>query len=105
VARYRTISTDAVPAGEARVAYAGDRSLAICNVDGEIFAIDNRCTHDNGPLGEGKLDGDQIECPRHDARFDVRTGHATRLPAVRPVKTYPVRVEKGIVCVDLEDEW
>lgn len=101
---YQTIATDAVPMGEARVVYAGDRSLAVCNVGGEFFVIDNRCTHDNGPLGEGKLDGDQIECPRHGARFDVRSGRATRLPAVRPVMAYPVHIENGIVSVDLEDE-
>ena len=63
-----------VPEGEVRVFQAGGKSLALANVEGRIYAIDNVCTHDGGPLGEGYLWGDQVECPRHGARFDVKTG-------------------------------
>ncbi|MCC6979788.1 MAG: non-heme iron oxygenase ferredoxin subunit [Candidatus Melainabacteria bacterium] len=81
-----------VPSGAARVFHAFDTELAICNVDGEYFCIADLCTHDGGPLGEGELIGNQIECPRHGARFDVRTGKALCLPAILPVPTYKVEL-------------
>jgi 3-phenylpropionate/trans-cinnamate dioxygenase ferredoxin subunit len=72
-------------------------------VDGEFYAIDDVCTHDGGPLGEGELDGEQIECPRHGARFDVRTGKAVTFPAVHPVGTWPVKVEVKDVLVEKKE--
>jgi 3-phenylpropionate/trans-cinnamate dioxygenase ferredoxin subunit len=95
-----------IPEGQAVVVDAGDRRLALCNVGGEVHAIDDICTHDGGPLGEGELFGYQIECPRHGARFDVRTGQVTQMPAVRPVRTYPVEREGDDLYVDVpDDEW
>lgn len=91
----------AVRAGEAVVVEAGGKRLALCNTGDGLYAIDDQCTHDGGPLDQGKLDGREIECPRHGARFDVTTGRALCLPAVRPVKTYPVRVHAGVVEVEL----
>ena len=91
-----------IPPGEARVFEVEDLSLAVCNVGGTFYAIDNLCTHDDGPLGNGKLHGTAIECPRHGARFDVRTGAVLRMPAAFPVKAYPTRVEGGQVMVELE---
>lgn len=82
-----------VPEGRAITIQIGTKRLALARVGGTVYAIDDVCTHDGGPLGEGILDGYSIECPRHGATFDVRTGRATRLPAVAPVKTYQVRVE------------
>ena len=76
-------------------------SLAICNVDGQYYAIENLCTHDDGPLGEGALDGHRIQCPRHLAYFDVRNGKALTLPAVMDVECFPVRVQDGDVEVEL----
>lgn len=70
-----------------------DQRLAVCNVDGAYYAIEDVCTHDGGSLDQGELEGDEIECPRHGARFDVRTGRATLMPAVMPVQTFAVRVE------------
>jgi 3-phenylpropionate/trans-cinnamate dioxygenase ferredoxin subunit len=75
--------------------------IALCNVNGRFYAIDDVCTHDGGPLGQGELIGNLVECPRHGARFDVTTGRAVVLPAVRPVKTYPVRVDGDEVKVEL----
>ena len=69
--------------------------VVVVNLDGEFFAVEDVCTHDGGPLGEGKLAGCELICPRHGARFDVRTGDATRMPAFEPVPTYEVRVENG----------
>jgi 3-phenylpropionate/trans-cinnamate dioxygenase ferredoxin subunit len=92
-----------IPAGTVKVFDVDGRSLCVANLDGaEFYAIDNLCTHDNGPLGEGKLDGSLVECPRHGARFDVKTGAVRALPAVRPVRTYPVQVQGDEVAVDVE---
>jgi 3-phenylpropionate/trans-cinnamate dioxygenase ferredoxin subunit len=90
-----------VAAGEAVVVEADGKQLALCNTGEGLYAIDDVCTHDGGSLDQGKLDGNQIECPRHGARFDVTTGRALCLPAVRPVRTYPVRVHDGTVEVDV----
>lgn len=75
--------------------------IALCNVNGRLYAIDDVCTHDGGPLDQGELEGDLVECPRHGAKFDVTSGKAVVLPAVRPVKTYPVQVEGDDVLVDV----
>ena len=93
--------TGDVAPGQVRVYEVQGRSIALCNVDGAFYAIDDVCTHDGGPLDQGEIDGHQIECPRHGARFDVRDGRALTLPAVRPVGSYPVRVEDGVVKVGL----
>ena len=85
--------TDDVSPGTAKVYEVADRAIAVCNVDGEYYAIDDVCTHDEGSLDQGELDGYEIECPRHGARFDVRTGEVTALPAVLPVDTFKVRVQ------------
>jgi 3-phenylpropionate/trans-cinnamate dioxygenase ferredoxin component len=88
--------------GAVKVVEAGGRRIALCKFDGTFYAIDDVCTHDRGPLGQGELIGGEIECPRHGARFDVTTGRATRLPAIQPVRTYPVRVEDGAISVEVE---
>ncbi|MBI2322638.1 MAG: non-heme iron oxygenase ferredoxin subunit [Chloroflexi bacterium] len=82
-----------VPDGQAITVQVGKKRLALARADGTVYAIDDVCTHDGGPLGEGYVDGYDLECPRHGATFDVRTGRPTRLPAVAPVKTHRVRVE------------
>lgn len=87
--------------GFVKVVDAGTRRVALCNVDGEYYAIDDLCTHDGGPLGSGELSDNEIECPRHGARFDVRTGAVLCFPAVVPVPTYPVKVEDGEIKVGL----
>jgi 3-phenylpropionate/trans-cinnamate dioxygenase ferredoxin subunit len=97
----RVAGASDVPAGEIRVFSVNGDSIAVANVEGSFFALDNVCTHDGGPLGEGKLSGDEVECPRHGARFEVATGRVTAFPAVLPVRTYPVRVQDGTVEVDL----
>jgi 3-phenylpropionate/trans-cinnamate dioxygenase ferredoxin subunit len=89
-----------VPPGTLRVVECGGRSLALANVDGELHAVDNVCTHDNGPLGEGALRGARIVCPRHGAAFDARTGRVLTLPAVRSVRAYPVHVDGDDVYID-----
>jgi 3-phenylpropionate/trans-cinnamate dioxygenase ferredoxin subunit len=93
--------TGDVAPGEVKVYGVDGRRIALCNVDGTFYAIDDVCTHDGGSLDQGQLQGEQIECPRHGARFDVRTGRALVLPAIVPVRTYPVEVEGTTVKVSL----
>lgn len=80
-----------------------DRLLVLIRVGGDFFALDDVCTHDGGPLGEGKLDDHTIACPRHGAKFDVRTGRALTMPATKPTVAHDVKVIGGDVCVKLND--
>jgi 3-phenylpropionate/trans-cinnamate dioxygenase ferredoxin subunit len=95
-------ATGDVAPGGVKVYEVKGKRIALCNVDGTFYAIDDVCTHDGGPLDQGQLEGEQIECPRHGARFDVRTGRAIVLPAIVPVHTYPVEVVDGHVKVQLD---
>jgi 3-phenylpropionate/trans-cinnamate dioxygenase ferredoxin subunit len=87
----------ALPPGEPAVVELDDTNVAVFNVDGEFFAIQDVCTHDGEELTGGPMEGDQIICPRHGARFCVRTGEALSPPAYEPVHTFPVRVVDGMV--------
>ena len=87
--------------GTATVVEAGGKRIALCNTGDSFHAIDDLCSHDGGPLDQGKLLGNRIECPRHGAQFDVTTGKALTLPAIRPIKTYPTRIEDGAVEVEV----
>jgi 3-phenylpropionate/trans-cinnamate dioxygenase ferredoxin component len=75
--------------------------IVIFNIAGELFAIGDLCSHDNGPLGEGEIEGNQVVCPRHGARFDIRTGKALTLPAVVDIPAYPIRVVNGQIEVGI----
>ena len=99
---HRVAAASDVPDGQVRVVACGDRSLALSNIDGEFYAIDNRCTHDNGPLGEGTVRNGRIICPRHGAAFDARTGRVLSLPAVRSVAAYRVIVDGEDVYVECD---
>lgn len=100
MAEFVTIASagDIAP-GQMRSYQVNGRQILVCNVGGRYYAIDNLCTHDGGTLDEGELDGDLVECPRHGALFDVKTGAAKALPAVQPVRSYPVQVEGDAVRV------
>ena len=90
-----------VPPGTAKVFEVADRAIAVCNVGGEFYAIDDVCTHDEGSLDQGELEEYEIECPRHGARFDVRTGEVKALPAVLPIDTFSVRVQGDDVEIEM----
>ena len=92
-----------VPAGGPEVFDVEDRKIAVYRLDDGYFAIDDLCTHDGGPLASGEIEGDEVICPRHGARFSIRTGAALTFPAVTPVETYPVRVEGDNLLVGLPD--
>ncbi|MBI4596415.1 MAG: non-heme iron oxygenase ferredoxin subunit [Candidatus Tectomicrobia bacterium] len=80
-----------------------EEAVALINLDGHYFAISDTCTHEAASLSEGKILGDVVECPHHGARFDLKTGAALSLPAVRPVKTYPVVIEGLDIFIELEE--
>ena len=90
--------------GERRVADVDGVPVAVFNIDGELYAIEDVCTHDGGELASGTLDGYEVECPRHGARFDVRTGAARCPPAYEPTAKFPLKVEAGSIFVR-DDRW
>jgi 3-phenylpropionate/trans-cinnamate dioxygenase ferredoxin subunit len=81
-----------------------ERLVALFHVGGKFFAIDDVCTHDGGPLAEGKLEGHTIACPRHGAKFDIRSGAALTMPATKATVAHEVKVERGEVFVRMKEE-
>ncbi len=89
--------------GSAKIVTVGWTSVGVYNCGGTLYALEDRCSHDDGPLCEGDWDEDlcRVVCPRHGAMFDLATGRPLSLPAIEPVDTYVVRVEDGIVRVEV----
>ncbi len=87
--------------GDVTAVTIGDKALALYEVDGEVFASDNRCTHGDALLSDGFLEGNVIECPFHQGRFDVCTGKALCAPLTEDVRVYPVRIENKRIWVKL----
>ncbi len=85
--------------GEKRVIDVDGTQIVVVNVGGQYFAVEDVCTHDGTPLGDGEVINEEIICPRHGARFCLRTGSALSPPAYEPLATFPVRVENGVVQV------
>lgn len=96
----RIASVADVPVGEGRVVEVGERLVALFNVEGTFYALDNTCPHRGGPLGEGDLDGPVVTCPWHAWRWDVRSGVNVNNPAVK-VASLPVTVEGRDVFVEI----
>jgi len=94
--------TSEIEEGTVKVVRVGDASVGVANVAGEFFAFADVCTHDDGPVAEGELDDHIIECPRHGAKFDIRTGAVRQLPAVVPIPVYAVKVEGDTLSVSKE---
>jgi 3-phenylpropionate/trans-cinnamate dioxygenase ferredoxin component len=93
-----------LPDGSMKLVTADDgRKIGVFNCGGAYHAIEDRCSHDDGPLAEGEFDASActVECPRHGSLFDVTTGRPKTLPAYQPVETFPVSVEDGMVKVDV----
>lgn len=97
-------TTDELPNGARKLVEIDGRALAVFNIAGEYFAIADVCSHDDGPVAEGDLDGYEIECPRHGARFDVRNGDVLSFPAIVGIPAYPVKVEDDEILVGLPPE-
>ena len=93
--------TSEISTGQFKPVEVKGKRLLICRTEGGFHAIDDTCTHDDGPLSDGFLDGNAIECPRHGARFDVTTGKVLCLPAAVGITSYPVKVEGDEVQVKI----
>jgi 3-phenylpropionate/trans-cinnamate dioxygenase ferredoxin component len=93
-----------LPSGERLFVEIGDKPIVIFNIAGQLFAIGDVCSHDDGPLGDGTLEGNNIVCPRHGAEFDVRTGKVMSMPAVVDIPAYPVQVRDGTIFVGVPKE-
>ena len=95
----KVAETSELPPGGKTLAEVDGRAIAVFNVDGTYYAIDDVCTHDGGPLADGEFRGTEVQCPRHGARFDVRTGKALCFPAFEPVTTHKIEVRGGEIFV------
>jgi 3-phenylpropionate/trans-cinnamate dioxygenase ferredoxin component len=95
---------DSLPAGAVRLVEWEDLEIGVFNCAGELLAIEDRCSHDDGELIEGELDEATctIECPRHGSRFDLRSGKPLNLPAYEPVDTFPVTVRDGMIKIEVD---
>ena len=98
----RICKQDDIPDPGKEVFEVDGRFVLVFHVDGQFFALDDCCTHDDGPLGEGVLDGLSIECPRHGAKFDIRDGRVLRMPATHAVAAHQVKVEGDDVYLKLD---
>jgi 3-phenylpropionate/trans-cinnamate dioxygenase ferredoxin component len=88
--------------GCVHAASAQGLEVVLVRSEGEIFALEDNCSHQDFPLSDGSVESGQIECVFHGAKFDVRTGKATQLPAIRPVRTYPVRIEGDEIFIQVD---
>lgn len=89
------------PPGKLLSVETGNERIVLANVDGDFYALIDQCSHQDLPLSDGELEGDRLECIYHGAKFDVCTGRAMQLPAIRPVKTFPVEVRDGDVFIEV----
>jgi 3-phenylpropionate/trans-cinnamate dioxygenase ferredoxin component len=95
-------SVEEIPPGQYKTIDINDVQIAVLNIDGKFYAIEDMCTHDGGILTGGQIAGCVITCPRHGAQFDIRSGEVLAEPAYEPIATFPVRIKDGIV--QLKDE-
>lgn len=98
---HKIAGVDEVAPGEIKQYLVEDRYVALCNVDGEFHAFEDVCTHKFAHLSEGEFKDSEVKCPLHGAKFDVKSGAAKSLPAVKPVPKHEVKVEDGYVYVAL----
>ncbi len=87
--------------GEAKMVEVEGKKIAIFNLEGDYYAIDNTCPHARGPLSEGEVEGEAVTCPWHGSEFNIKTGEALRPPARRGVKSYGVRIEGSIIKIEV----
>ena len=97
----RVCLADEFPEGEKLLLEINDLGIVLVHCLEGFFAVEDVCTHDQAPLGEGEHEGCELICPRHGARFDARNGNATRLPAVQPIRTFPTRIVDGWIEIGL----
>ena len=93
---------DELTPGNRKIISTDIAEVAVFNLDGELFAVEDVCTHDGGELATGVCEGDQIICPRHGARFCIRNGKALTPPAYEDIETFPVQIDQGVIQIDIE---
>lgn len=98
----RAAALDDVPSGRLLAVQVEGVNVCLANADGQVYAFKDNCSHRDFPLSEGELEGTRIECAWHGARFDITTGRALSLPAIKPIQTYEVKVEDGEIYVALQ---
>lgn len=102
--RIEVCATGELPSGEMRLVESAEGvKIGVFNCDGRLYAIEDRCSHDDGPLAEGPFDADTctVECPRHGSLFDLTSGRPKTLPAYQPVATFPVTIEDDTVKLEV----
>ena len=104
MSKTKVAKTTEIPIGQVKVVEIDGERVAICNVNGEFYAIQDVCTHDGGALDQGELMGKIIKCPRHGAQFRVTDGKVVRLPAVVPLQTYKVIIEEMDIFIEVPEE-
>lgn len=97
----KVAETGELPPGKTKLVFVKGEKIALYNVDGTYYATDDMCTHAEASLSEGLLEGETIECPRHGSKFNLKTGRPLTLPAIKPVKTYPVKVEGSDIKIEI----
>ena len=97
----KVASTNEIASGQARLVNISGKEIALFNIEGTFFALENACTHEEGPLAEGEIEGHEVTCPWHGARFDIRTGEVLCPPAYEDVARYDVRVTGTDIEVEL----
>jgi nitrite reductase/ring-hydroxylating ferredoxin subunit len=100
--RVELCKAEDVAAGTALRVEAGGVTVAVFNLEGEFYVIDDACTHGPGSLSEGYIDGDVVECNFHNGQFDIKTGEVVSPPCMIPVKTYPTKIEDGTVVIEVD---
>lgn len=100
---YKVAKVSEVPPGTKKLVEVDFVPVLLFNVQGEFYAMEDVCTHDGGPLGEGWFSGDEIECPRHGARFSVKTGEPLCMPAVEAVECYTVKLEDDDILISIDE--
>ena len=102
--RVNVCTAQELPAGEMRLVDHDGQKIGVFNCDGALYAIEDRCSHDDGPLAEGEFDADActVECPRHGSLFDIASGRPKTLPAYAPVETFSVKVEGDTIYLEVD---
>jgi len=95
---------DDVPEGEVKTFTIDAYRIAVARANGQLYAVQDLCSHDDGPLGDGGLEEFAIVCPRHGAKFDVRTGAVLAMPAIAPIETFPVMEKDGRIQVAVKNQ-
>ena len=101
---YAVAAEGDLPPGDRLFIEIDEAFIVIFNIAGDVYAIADVCSHDDGPLGDGEVDGHAIACPRHGAKFDLKNGKALTFPAVENIPAYPVRIQDGFIEIGLPKE-